>query len=177
MANVSLEGMSAEQITDLAILAKAQLDNPVTRPHFLQNSKVVNPESSIPEIDIPMRVNKMLQSGKEMIDKQATEIANMRLERDIERRREVLMKKHGLSENDVSEVEKLMLEKQIASHDTAAEFYNSQKQSARPSPSMFSPNTMPKINLKESGMPNMSQWARNEAGKTLDEFRGRIRVS
>lgn len=175
--NVSLEGMTPDQIADLATLAKAQLDNPATRQHFLRNSKVVNPEVSIPEVDIPFQMNGMFAQGKKLIDEQAAEIARMRLERDIDKRRDNLMKKHDLSERDVEEVEKLMLEKQIASHETAAEFYKSQQQSARPTPSMFSPNTMPKIDLKASGMQNMKQWSQNEAAKVIDEFRGRIRVS
>ena len=175
--SVSLEGMTPEQIADLATLAKAQLDNPKTRHHFLQNSKVVNPDVSIPEVDIPLQMKAMMAESQKVIGLQNDEIARMKMERDIDKRREGLMKKHNLSENDVTEVEKMMLEKQIASHDTAAEFYLSQQKSAAPTPSMFSTNSMPKIDLKAQGVQNMGQWARNEAGRVIDELRGRIRVS
>ena len=175
--DVSLEGMTPEAIADLATLAKAQLENPVTRQHFLRNSKVVNPNVSIPEVDIPFQVNQMIAQGRELIDAQGQEIARLKLERDIERRRDGLMQRHNLTTKQVEEVEKMMLEKQIASHDTAAEFYLSQQQSAAPTPSMYSTNTLPKIDLKATGMRNMAQWSRSEAGKVIDEFRGRIKVA
>lgn len=175
--NVSLEGMTPDEIANLASLAKAQMDNPRTRIHFLRNSKVVDPSLSIPEVDIPEGVNQMFAKSQEQMQALAQENANLRLERDIEKRREKLMQKHGLSETQVEEVEKMMLEKQIASHDTAAEFYKSQQQSAMPTPSTYSVNTMPKIDLKESGVRNMADWSRQQAGRVIDEFRGRIKVT
>ena len=176
MPTVSLEGLSTEQIADLAVLAKAQLDNPTTRSHFLQNAKVVNPEVSIPEVDIPFQVRGLLSKSEERVAGLEKQLQDERTRREIMERRSGLKQKHGLSDKDIDEVEKLMLEKQIASHDTAAEFYNSQKQSAQPTPSLFAPNTLPKIDLKGSGMPNMSQWSRNEATNVINELRGRIRV-
>lgn len=176
MPNVSLEGLSPEQIADLAALSRAQLDNPTTRPYFLRNAKVANPEVSIPEVDIPMQAQALINAQAGEIDKLRKDMNEDRIRRDIMERRETLKSKHGLSDKDVGEIEKLMLEKQIGSHDTAAEFYKSQQQSAQPTPSTFSTNTLPKIDLKGSGMPNMNQWSRNEATNVINELRGRIKV-
>jgi hypothetical protein len=176
MASVSLEGLSSEQIADLAVLAKAQLDSPQTRSYFLRNAKVVNPEVSIPEVDIPFQVQGLMAKSQEQINALQQQLNDERTMRDISQRRETLKSKHSLSDKDIAEVEKLMLEKQIVSHETAAEFYVSQRHSAQPTPSLFAPNTLPKIDLKGSGMPNMNQWSRNEATNVINELRGRIRV-
>jgi len=175
--SVSLEGMTPEQIADLAVLAKSQLDNPKTRQYFLRNQKVANPEVSIPEIDIPMQTEGMMKAGMDKLASLENQLKEEGIRRQITEQREALMEKHGLTKKEVAEVEKLMLEKQIGSHDTAAEFFKSQQQSAQPTPSMFSTNTMPKIDFKGEGVNNMNQWSRSMAGKVIDEMRGRIKVS
>lgn len=176
MANVSLEGMTPDQIADLAVMAKSQLDNPKTRTHFLRNQKFVTPETSIPEVDIPMQTEALLNKGYEQLRLMQGQLDEERIRRQIMERRQDLMERHSLTKKDVEEVEKLMLEKQIASHDTAAEFYKSQQQSAQPTPSIFSQNQMPKVDLKAAGMPNMNSWARSTATQVIDEMRGRIKV-
>jgi hypothetical protein len=176
MSRVSLEGLSSEQIADLAALAKAQLDDPNVRPYFLRNQKVVDPSLSIPEVDIPMQAQGLIAGQQKQIETLQQQLNEDRIRREINERRSALQTKHGLSSKDVEEVEKLMLEKQIGSHDTAAEFYKSQQQSAQPTPSTFAPNSLPKIDLKGTGTTNMNQWARAQAGQVIDEFRGRIKV-
>ena len=175
MAN--LEGMSAEAITDLAMLAESLGSNPKTRQKFLQLTKEANPNVSIPEVDIPRQVNGLLQQGHERLQRLERENQEMKIRATIEERRKQIMKK-GLTESDIPEIEKLMLEKGISSHDTAAEFYQSQKRAAEPTPSIggYQQNTVPTIDTKQFG-GNLAKWARGTAASVIDDFRaGRVKV-
>lgn len=178
MADISLEGMSADQINGLALLAKNLSDNPETRNDFLKMTKKANPSMSIPEVDIPLNMEAMLQTERTERGKLEKELLKDRVERDVEKRRASLMADKGLSEKDVGEVEKLMVEKGIASHETAADYYKMQQQSARPTPSFtgHGSHQLPKVDTKDFG-GNMAQWSRNEAAKTIHDIRsGAIKV-
>jgi len=166
---VSLEGMTPEAIADLAALAKGLSENPKTRQNFLGLMKAADPNLSIPEIDIPSRI---AGATKPYIDKlEAMEKAQA--ERDmrdrINERRQSLVKNKGISESEISEVEKLMVEKGIQSHETAADFYLSQKSAAQPTPSTFSQPSIPRPDLKKMGL-NINQWSRNEATSAIADI-------
>jgi hypothetical protein len=91
--------------------------------------------------------------------------------RDLEARRIKLMKK-GLveREEDIEEVEKVMLEKGITNHESAAEYWNWMKQSATPTPTGYNPSAVSKFDLgKYYKNPIMA--ARDEASKALQELR------
>ena len=167
MAEVSLEGMSQEAISGLAMIAKGLSDNPATRNDFLKLTKTANPHLAIPEVDLPLQINNSISAEREKIAALEKELLKDRVERDVERRRESLMENKGLNKADIAEVEKLMVEKNIASHETAADFYNMQRQSAKPTPfSGHGSHQMPKIEAKDFG-GNIAQWARNEAAQTI----------
>jgi hypothetical protein len=169
MANVSLEGMSPEAIADLALLAKGLSDNPKTRGQFLGLMKSADPSMSIPEIDIPNNIGAAVKPHLERINKLETEAREREIRDTITARRAKISKDKGLSESEVTEVEKMMVEKGISNHETAAEFYLSQKQSAAPTPSSFSQPAMPKPDLKGMGV-NINQWARGEATNAIAEL-------
>ena len=177
MAEVSLEGMSSESIAGLAMIAKGLSENPGTRNDFLKLTKAANPNLSIPEVDLPMQINHSMNAERAKIESLEREILKDRVERDVERRRSSLMESKGLSKDDVAEVEKLMIEKNIPSHETAADFYNMQRQTAKPTPySGFGSQQAPKIDTKDFG-GNIKQWARNEAAQTIQGIRsGAIKI-
>jgi len=66
---------------------------------------------------------------------------------NLEKRRHDLVKKGLASEADVPEIEKLMLEKKIADHETAAEYHNWMKQAAKPTPSGYNPSAIRQFDL------------------------------
>lgn len=175
MADISLEGMSQEAIQGLALLAKGLSDNPETRNDFLKMTKKANPSMSIPEVDIPLSMDALLKAERTEREKLEKEILKDRVERDVEKRRASLMADKGLTDKDVAEVEKLMVEKGIASHETAADYYKMQQQSARPTPSFtgHGSHQMPKVDTKDFG-GNIAQWSRNEAAKTIHDIRNGI---
>lgn len=169
MSTVSLEGMSPEAIADLATLAKGLSDNPKTRQQFLGLMKTADPNLNIPEFDIPMRIANGVQPYVDKIEKLERENAEREIRDTIRSRRRAIMDKNHLSEDDVKEVEKLMIEKGISNHETAAEFFVSQKRSATPTPTAFSQPNMPKPDLKGMGL-NINQWARGEATNAISDL-------
>lgn len=178
MAEISLEGMSPEAISGLALLAKGLTDNPDTRKDFLTLAKKGNPHMSIPEVDIPLHMNTALEAERAERMKLEKQILTDRVERDVEKRRENLKAAKGLSDADIAEVEKLMVDKNIANHETAADFLLMSRKSAQPTPSFtgYGSQQVPKPDLKEFG-GNMAQWARDQAAKTIHEIRnGAIKV-
>jgi predicted aldo/keto reductase-like oxidoreductase len=94
---------------------------------------------------------------------------------ELERRRQSLMKR-GLidSEDDIQEVEKVMLEKGITNHETAAEYHQWMKEAAKPTPSGYNPQVIQKFDLSQYWKNPVSA-ARNEAAKALNDLRKRNR--
>lgn len=90
---------------------------------------------------------------------------------DLNKRIASLVKK-GLvaSEDDIPEVEKIMMEKKIHDHETAADYLNWMKQAAKPTSSGYNPNAMNKFDLS-AYWKNPANAARNEAAKALSELR------
>jgi len=166
---VSLEGLSPEAIADLAVTLKTLTDNPKTRAHTLALMKHADPSLNIPEIDIPNRMAGVAKAATDRIQKLEDDIMRRDLQERIRERRSSIVKSGMVSESEVPEVEKLMLEKGISNHETAAEFYASQKKAAAPTPGTFGQPLMPKPDLKAMG-GNISQWARSEAQRAITDF-------
>lgn len=169
---MSLEDLSLEQRDELALLAKQLADNPATRKEFLRITKKVKPDLPIPELEIEDHTN----SAIELMRKENEELRGRMREKDaleeLEKRRSSLLKK-GLiqSEDDIAEVEKIMLEKGITNHESAAEYHNWMKQAAEPTPTGYNPNVMSKFDLSKY-YKNAQTAARDEAAKALQELRG-----
>jgi len=167
--SVSLEGLTPEAIADLAVALKSLTDNPKTRKQTLALMKPSDPTLNIPEIDIPMQLNQLLQQNEARMAKMEAARNEDRVRADILDRRNEIVKKGLVSEDEVKEVEKLMLEKGISSHETAAEFYASQKKSATPTPGTFGQPLFAKPDLKAMN-GDINQWARSEAGKAMADI-------
>lgn len=172
----TLEGLSPEAIANLAGLANTLANNPDTRAGFLSLVKQADPSVSIPEVDMPLRITAAMKEANDKVAKLEASLQERDARDNVMNIRNSLVKRGLASEADIPEVEKLMLEKGISSHETAAEFYQSQKRAAIPTPSGHGYNvqTVPKIDLKEFG-GNLKQWGRATAAKTIDDLRaGRI---
>jgi len=172
MAEISLEGMSPEAIQGLALLAKGLTEDPKTRTRMLSLAKERDPTLNIPEVDLPVQFTSLLE--EERTKRQAIE-DKMReddIRREIREKRDTIMKK-GISAAEVTEVEKLMTERGIVNHETAADFYLAQKKMAEPTPppgSRYQPLQMPKIDAKAFG-GNMRTWGKNQASEFLAQIR------
>jgi hypothetical protein len=168
---MSLENLSAEAQAELAALARALAENPATRKPFLQLTKQVRPDVPIPEIEIEERTNTVLAQAEDRVKSLEDKLRQKEAKEELQKRRDALMKK-GLvdSEDDVREVEKIMVEKGIANHETAAEYHSWMKQMSAPTPSQFPQPVMSKFNTKDF-MKNPVGAARDAAHAALQEFR------
>ena len=168
---MSLEDLSLEARDELAALAKKLADNPKTRKEFLRLTKSVNPDLPIPELEIEDRTSSALDQMRAENEAIRAKLREKEAMETLEKRRNSLVKK-GLvqSEDDIPQVEKVMLDKKIADHETAAEYWQWMKQTAEPTASSYQPNTMSKWDLSKF-MKNPVGAARDEAFKALHELR------
>ena len=97
---------------------------------------------------------------------------------ELQKRRDSLLKK-GLARNqtDIDEIEKLMLEKGMTNHETAAEYFDWMKQAAEPTPNSamgYTPSALSKFDLSKY-WKNPQMGARDEAAQALKDLRKNTR--
>ena len=168
---MSLEDISLEQRDELALLAKQLAENPATRTDFLRMTKKVKPDLPIPELEMKdyteqkmsVMENRLMASENKLREKEARE--------ELDRRRQSLIRK-GLArdDSDVEQIEKIMLEKNISNHETAAEYLDWMKQAAEPTPSGYNPSAISKFDLSKY-WKNPQMGARDEAAQALKDIR------
>ena len=172
----TLEGMSAEEINSLALLAKTVRDNPTTRRTFLKTVKQVNPELNIPELDLEERATQLFSDR----DKRSQELADeLAAERQLRQARERIdtLKESGVvaSTSEFNDLVKFAHEKGYQTSDEglklAAEARRREQQAAVPTPSTL----FPRPDTKDKGlMRDPQKWAREQAATAMDELiRGR----
>jgi len=168
---MSLEDLSPDAQAELAALARTLAENPTTRKQFLQLTKQVRPDVPIPEIEIEERTNSVLAQAEDRVKSLEDKLRQKEAREELQKRRDAIVRK-GLvdSEDDVKEVEKIMVEKGIANHETAAEYHSWMKQMSAPTPSQFPQPVMAKFNTKDF-MKNPVGAARDAAHAALNEFR------
>ena len=170
---MSLEDLSFEQRDELAMLAKQLADNPNTRKEFLRMTKPVKPEMSIPELDIEDYTNKKVTAAEERVMKLEANLRDRDARDELEKRRAKL----GRSAEEIAEIEKVMLEKGMTNHETAAEYFDWMKQAAAPTPNSamgYNPSALSKFDLNKY-WKNPQMGARDEAQKALQELRKNTR--
>jgi hypothetical protein len=168
---MSLENVSLEQRDELALLMKELADNPSTRKEVLRLTQKVRPNLSVPELEIEDYTEKKVSKAIDEVESLKAKLKEKEALDDLRDRREKLMKK-GLiqNESDIEEVEKLMLEKGMTNHETAAEYFQWMKQAAEPTPTGYNPSPLKGFNLSEY-WKNPVTGARTEAAKALQELR------
>ena len=168
---MSLEDVSYEQRDQLAALMRELSDNPATRKEVLRLTKKIKPDLVIPELEIEENTNSAVSEARKELDGLKAQLAQRQAEEDLEKRRNSLIRK-GLAQSDadVEEIEKVMLEKKIADHDTAAEYWQWMKQSAAPTPTGYNPSAVSKFDLNKY-YKNPVGAARDEAAKALQDLR------
>ena len=168
---MSLENLSLEAQAELAALAKSLAEDPKTRKQFLQLTKQVRPDVPIPEIEIEERTNAVLETANKRVESLEAKLRAKDAKEELERRRNNLRTKQlAESDEDIADIEKLMIEKGIANHETAAEYHSWMKQAAAPTPSQFPQPVMSKFNTQDY-MKNPVGAARDAAHAALAEFR------
>jgi hypothetical protein len=171
---MSLEDMSYED-REMSKLAYQLNQNPSTRSEFLKLTRQVRPDVAMPELEIEERTNRALQQAEARVASLEAKLQERDAINDLENRRKNLMDKGMVqSRAEIQQVEKLMLEKNIVDHETAAEYHNFMKQAAVPTPSGYNPNPMKQFDLKPYHK-NPIQAARDMAAQALGEYRKPVR--
>lgn len=168
--------MAVEEVVPaelVEVLQKAKVldelyENPATRRELLNVMKKNKPDLRIPEVDTPGEVMNTLKPHLDEIAATKKELAAEREALKLERAKENLMRKHGLSEEELAEVGKTMKEKGIANVDTAIEHRRLADQVASPRSAGRKSDTF-QIPNPEGLWTNTNEWARTEAYKTFDE--------
>lgn len=169
---MSLENLSPQARDELALLAKQMSDDPDVRPHFLAYAKKVRPELVIPEIEMRSQAEKAFEQRDKEIREIKAQLAEKEAMEEVQRRRQDIVRKGKVREEEIAEVEKVMVEKKIADHDTAADYMRWMKQMAEPTPGSTygGQPVMNKFDLKNY-FKNPVNAARNEAVAALNELR------
>jgi hypothetical protein len=168
---MSLEDLSMEARDELALLARQLSETPTTRKEFLRLTKKIKPDMPIPELEIEDTTNSAVQKAEERVRALESKLAEKDAIETLEKRRAKIKDKGFVErDEDVAEVEKIMLEKGITNHDTAAEYWQWMKQAAQPTPSSYNPSPIKAFDLGRY-MKNPQAAAREEAAKALNELR------
>jgi len=168
---MSLENVSLEARDELAALAQQLADNPATRKDFLRMTKKVKPDLPIPELDMEDYTHNAVNKSEQRVQALEAKLRERDAVEELQKRRESLMKK-GLiaSEDEVKDVEKIMLERGITSHETAAEYHQWMKQAAVPTSSGYNPSAVKQFDLNKY-WKNPVNAARDEAANALKDLR------
>ena len=167
---MSLENYSPEAIEELAALSKRLSENPKTRKSFLRLAKEVNPDIPMPELEMEEMVNERTSAAEKRVADLENQLRAQQVRDELNRRRNKL-KESGFvqTDDDILEIEKLMTEKGIANHETAADYWRHMKQAAVPTPGYPQP-VMSRMDVK-GYMKNPVAAARENAAAALAELR------
>ncbi len=179
----SLDGYSTEEVAGMASTYEALLKNPETRELALRLTKKVDPNLSVPEIDLKDQARAAFQETNKKIESLEDQIRKSDARDRIERERKAL-RDTGLNDDDVAAVEKMMVTEQIPSYGTAAKLYRAERELAAATPSQGAVQQSTTYQLPESalaagksGKGGLSQFARNEADAAMNDLRsGRIKL-
>jgi hypothetical protein len=168
---MSLENLSLEARDELAALAQTLAENPDTRKDFLRMTKRVKPDLPIPELDIEDYTNRAVNRSEDRVQALEAKLRERDAVEELQNRRQSLMKK-GLiaNESEINDVEKIMLERGITNHETAAEYHQWMKQAAVPTSTGYNPSAVKQFDLNKY-WKNPVAAARNEAMNALNDLR------
>ena len=168
---MSLENVSLEARDELASLAQQLAENPETREQFLRMTKKVKPDLPIPELEMKEYTKRVVNQSEQRVQALEAKLRERDAVEELQKRRQSLMKK-GLiaNESEVKDVEKIMLERGITNHETAAEFHQWMKQAAEPTPSGYNPSAVKQFDLGKY-WKNPAGAARDEAANALRDLR------
>ena len=168
---MSLENLSLEARDELAALAQTLAENPDTRKDFLRMTKKVKPDLPIPELDIEDYTHRAVSRSEDRVQALEAKLREKEAIEELNNRRQSLMKKGLISnESEVGDVEKIMLERGITNHETAAEYHQWMKQAAVPTSSGYNPSAVKQFDLNKYWKNPVSA-ARNEALNALNDLR------
>lgn len=168
---MSLENYSPEAISELAALSKRLSEDPSTRKEFLRLTKRVHPDLPVPEIEMEDAVEKRVRAAEDQVSKLQAQLKSRDVREELTKRRNNLKSKgFAQSDDDILEIEKLMTEKGIGNHETAADYWQKSRETAVPTSNGFPRPVMAQFDIK-GYMKNPIGAARENAVAALAELR------
>jgi hypothetical protein len=169
---MSLENYSPEAISELAALSKRLSEDPATRKEFLRLTKRVHPDLPVPEIEMEDAVDRRVKAAEDQVAKLQAQLKQREVREELSKRRNSLKEKgYVQSDDDILEIEKLMTEKGIANHETAADYWQKSRETAVPTANNGFPQpVMSRFDIK-GYMKNPVGAARENAAAALAELR------
>ena len=167
----SLEGLTEDQIRAYAKAARALHTDPETSRPFKKLIKKKNPNYRDPELEL----DEKLTEAVEPLQKKLKEIEEARAAEKFASEREQAKRKIEERGLDFEKVEKFAQDKQIASYDTAADYYAMEAQMATPtSPAMAFAKPAEDIQKLYNNPAKLNETRRAKAGEAITEIlRGR----
>lgn len=180
----SLENMTTEQLQESTKLLHTLLNSPDTRETTLRMIKHKTGQV-FPEIEGKDAAMKAIEGEREERKKLEARIQEREIMDRIEKERTRVKSDHKLTDADVLEVEKLMVDKDapIPSYAAAAKVYVASKQVAQPTPAQLLQDrtwSMPEKEVWAPGIGNkmaLDKIALQEAYKAANEFRTNAKVA
>ena len=139
------------------------------------------PDITIDTIDLEDKFEARQQQNNARIEELQAKLMEKEALETLEKRRQALIKSgKAQSDDDVEKIEKIMLEKGITSHETAAEYARWMREAAsvaEQATASFNRNVMDDaaVQTLSSFWKNPQVAARNEAARALQDLRGKPR--
>lgn len=167
--------LSDDAIADLAEVSLKLSGEQKTRKGFLGLLKQAEPNRPIPEIDEVNAVEAKLAEERKARENFEAEQRNRWLQEDLSREKSAVREKHGLSDEDMTAMEKMMTEKKLpADYNWAASLYKQQTEVATPTnygTGGYGPFDIKKNATAFEGlMEDTDNWASRTAHEMIDEM-------
>lgn len=176
----SLEDLPQETRDELAKLARDLAENPQTRKDFLRLTKKARPNLPVPQIEIEDQVQQELATERTAREKLEQRLQERDATEELSKRRKRLIDQgKAKDEKEVEEIEKVMLDKGIQNHDTAADYWAWMQQAAVPSAPVYQQQVLDKA-TRQGLAPywkNPIAAARDEAANALNDLRKGVRLT
>jgi hypothetical protein len=171
--------LSDDAIAGLADVTLQLQGDQKTRKPFLNLFKAANPQTPVPEIDEPARVEAIVAE-----DRKAREAFEQRIEQrfaqeDLTKTRNDVASRFGLSAEDMTAMEKMMTEKKLpADYTWAAQLYRQQTETS--TPTNYGAGGAGRYDLEASIsadksytglMDNPDAWTQRTAHEMVDQMR------
>ena len=136
-------------------------------------TKQVKPEMSIPELDIEDFTNTKVSAAETRVMNLEAKMRERDAVEELNKRRARLNR----PTKEIEEIEKLMLDKGMTNHETAAEYFDWMRQASDPTPNSamgYTPSALSKFDLSKY-WKNPQMGARDEAAQALKDLRKNTR--
>jgi hypothetical protein len=169
--NVSLEGLSADEINGLAALGVSLTNNPKTRKEFFKLVKTVNPDASVPELD----ADEAIATATAAQNKRLDAMENKQREDDARARLAALKDepviKGLITKDEIPELEKYMKERGFTpiQYVQAAQLRQAEMRAAEPTPGTFQPTAV--LPGDKDLRKDSRAWARKAAADAINDIK------